>query len=76
MFDSPTGFRLPENPVLFPDLVVELASTRGASSSDEGPRSLTALRQKMTGCQRNGIRLGWVLIPAELAVDFEEIWAG
>jgi hypothetical protein len=30
-----------------PDLVVELASTSGASPSDEGPRGLTALRQKM-----------------------------
>ena len=32
---------------LCPDLVVELASTSGASPSDEGPRGLTALRQKM-----------------------------
>ena len=55
-----------------PDLVVELASTSGASPSDEGPRGLTALRQKMAAYQRNGARLGWLLIPAERAV---EIWA-
>jgi Uma2 family endonuclease len=49
-----------------PDLVAELASP-----SDEGPRSLTALRQKMADYQRNGALLGWLLIPAERAV---EIW--
>ena len=49
-----------------PDLVVELASP-----SDEGPRGLTALRQKMAAYQRNGARLGWLLIPTERAV---EIW--
>ncbi|WP_370525725.1 Uma2 family endonuclease [Synechococcus sp. CBW1004] len=42
-----------------------------ASPSDEGPRGLTALRQKMTAYQRNGARLGWLLIPAEQAV---EVW--
>jgi len=51
---------------LCPDLVVELASP-----SDEGPRGLTALRQKMAAYLRNGARLGWLLIPAERAV---EIW--
>ena len=51
---------------LCPDLVVELASP-----SDEGPRGLTTLRQKMAAYQRNGARLGWLLIPAERAV---EIW--
>ena len=97
LFDSSTGFRLPDDSVLSPDaslvaldrwqaltaeqrrtfaplcpdLVVELASTSGASPSDEGPRGLTALRQKMTAYQRNGARLGWLLIPAERAV---EIW--
>jgi Uma2 family endonuclease len=49
-----------------PDAVLELASP-----SDEGPRGLTALRQKMDAYQRNGARLGWLLIPAERAV---EIW--
>ena len=39
--------------------------------NDEGPRGLTALRQKMAAYQRNGARLGWLLIPAERAV---EIW--
>ena len=51
---------------LCPDLVVELASP-----SDEGPRGLTALRRKMTAYQRNGARLGWLLIPEEQAV---EVW--
>jgi Uma2 family endonuclease len=51
---------------LCPDLVVELASP-----SDEGPRGLTALRQKMAAYQRNGARLGFLLIPAERAV---EVW--
>jgi Uma2 family endonuclease len=92
VFDSSTGFRLPDDSVLSPDaslvslarwqaltaeqrrgfaplcpdLVVELASP-----SDEGPRGLTALRQKMAAYQRNGARLGWLLIPAERAV---EVW--
>jgi Uma2 family endonuclease len=92
LFDSSTGFRLPDDSVLSPDaslvalerwqalsveqrrgfaplcpeLVVELASP-----SDAGPRGLTALRQKMAAYQRNGARLGWLLIPAQQAV---EIW--
>ncbi|MEB3169471.1 MAG: Uma2 family endonuclease [Synechococcaceae cyanobacterium] len=53
-------------PPLCPDLVVELASP-----SDEGPRGLTALRQKMAAYQRNGARLGWLLIPQERSV---EVW--
>jgi Uma2 family endonuclease len=91
-FDSSTGFRLPDDSVLSPDvslvvldrwqglspeqrrgfaplcpdLVVELASSR-----DEGPRGLTARRQKMASYQRNGARLGWLLIPEQRAV---EIW--
>jgi hypothetical protein len=51
---------------LCPDLEVELANP-----SDAGPRGLTTLRQKMAAYQRNGARLGWLLIPAEQAV---EIW--
>ena len=51
---------------LCPDLVVELASP-----SDEGPRGLSALRQKMADYQRNGARLGWLLLPEERAV---EVW--
>ncbi|MEB3167826.1 MAG: Uma2 family endonuclease [Synechococcaceae cyanobacterium] len=51
---------------LCPDLVLELASP-----SDEGPRGLTALRQKMAAYQRNGARLGWLLIPQQRAV---EVW--
>ena len=56
---------------LFPDQVAEPASASGASPSDEGPRGLTALRQKMDAYQRNGARLGWLLIAAERAV---EVW--
>ena len=51
---------------LCPDLVVELASP-----GDEGPRGLTALRHKLAAYQRNGARLGWLLIPSERAV---EVW--
>ena len=84
LFDSSSGFRLPDGSVLSPDaslvaldrwqtlspeerrgfapicpdLVVELASP-----SDEDPRSLMALRRKMAAYQRNGARLGWLLIP-------------
>ena len=53
---------------LCPDLVVELASPSYA-----GPRGLTALRQKMAAYQGNGARHGWLLIPAERAVELEEI---
>lgn len=92
LFDSSTGFRLPDRsvlspdaallrlerwqaltpeqrrsfPPLCPDLVVELASP-----SDEGPRGVSALRQKMELYRRNGAQLGWLLLPAEQAV---EIW--
>lgn len=53
-------------PPLCPDLVVELASP-----GDSGPRGLTDLRQKMDAYQRNGARIGWLLIPQERAV---EVW--
>ena len=53
-------------PPLCPDLVVELAS-----SSDQGPRGLTALRHKMSAYQANGAQLGWLLIPEQQAV---EVW--
>ena len=52
---------------LCPDLVVELASP-----SDEGPRGVSALREKMAAYQRNGARLGWLLLPEERAV---EVWS-
>ena len=55
---------------LCPDLVIELASP-----SDEGPRGLTALRQKMAAYQRNGACLGWLLIPADQAVEIWELLA-
>jgi Uma2 family endonuclease len=93
LFDSSTGFCLPDGSVLSPDasivrekrwqaltpeerrgfaplcpdLVVELASSR-----DEGPRGLTALRRKMAAYQANGAQLGWLLIPDQQAV---EIWS-
>jgi len=60
-------------PPLCPDLVVEIASVRDASPSDEGPRGVTALRRKMDQYQANGARLGWLLLPKERAV---EIWRG
>ena len=92
IFDSSTGFLLPDGsvlspdaalvleerwqglspeqrrsfPPLSPDLVIELAS-----SSDEGPRGVAALRRKMDLYQANGARLGWLLLPHEQAV---EIW--
>jgi Uma2 family endonuclease len=49
-----------------PDLVIELASP-----SDQGPRGLKALRQKMELYRANGALLGWLLIPEQQAV---EIW--
>ncbi|MFU8884500.1 MAG: Uma2 family endonuclease [Cyanobacteriota bacterium] len=49
---------------LCPDLVVELASP-----SDEGPRGVGALREKMAAYQANGARLGWLLLPHEQAVE-------
>jgi Uma2 family endonuclease len=51
---------------LCPDLVVELASP-----IDEGPRGVSALRQKMAAYQANGARLGWLLLPDQQAV---EVW--
>ncbi|MCS5699581.1 Uma2 family endonuclease [Cyanobium sp. FGCU-52] len=92
LFDSSTGFRLPDGAVLSPDAslvalerwqVLRAEERRGfaplcpdlvvelVSPGDEGPRGLTALRRKMAAYQRNGARLGWLLIPQERAV---EIW--
>ena len=97
LFDSSSGFRLPDNSVLSPDAslvaldrwqALSEAERRGfaplcpdlvielARPSDEGPRGLTALRQKMAAYQRNGARLGWLLIPAERAVEIWEPLAG
>jgi Uma2 family endonuclease len=73
IFDSSTGFLLPDGSVLRPDLVIELAST-----SDEGHRGVAALRRTMDLYQANGVRLGWLLLPHELAeglgLDLDEIW--
>jgi Uma2 family endonuclease len=97
LFDSSSGFRLPDNSVLSPDAslvaldrwqALSEAERRGfaplcpdlvielASPSDEGPRGLTALRQKMAAYQRNGASLGWLLIPAERAVEIWDPLAG
>ena len=51
---------------LCPDLVVELASP-----SDENSHGVAALRRKMADYQRNGARLGWLLLPEQRAV---EVW--
>ena len=56
------------------DLVVELASAkganaRGASPSDEVPRGITSLRRKMDRYQANRAWLGWLLLPVERAVE-------
>lgn len=90
LFDSSTGFRLPDGSVfspdasalhldrwqaltaderrsfapLCPDLVVELASP-----SDQGPRGLNALRQKMELYRSNGAQLGVLLQPDQCAAD-------
>ena len=45
-------------PPLCPDIVVELASP-----SDQGPRGISALRQKMASYISNGAQLGWLLLP-------------
>jgi hypothetical protein len=92
IFDSSTGFRLPDGsvlspdaslvlqerwqaltpeerrsfPPLCPDVVVELASP-----SDDGPRGVTALREKMEHYRSCGAQLGWLLLPEDRAV---EIW--
>ena len=51
---------------LCPDLVVELASPH-----DEGLGGVSDLRRKMAQYQANGARQGWLLLPAQRAV---EIW--
>ena len=63
-FDSSTGFRLPDDSVLSLDPVL-----KQASPGEEGPRGLTALRRKLAAYQRDGARLGWLLIPSERAVE-------
>lgn len=50
--------------LLCPELVVELASP-----SEEGPRGVTALRQKMATYQANDASLGWLLLPHEQVVE-------
>ena len=53
-------------PPLCPELVVELASP-----SDQGPRGIRSLREKMATYLANGALLGWLIIPEQRAV---EIW--
>jgi Uma2 family endonuclease len=75
-FDSSTGFRLPDNSVLSPDAsLVALARWQALSANERrgfAPLCLIALRRKMAAYQRNGARLGWLLIPEEQAV---EVWS-
>jgi Uma2 family endonuclease len=59
------------SPPLCPDVVIQLASTSGASPSDQGPRGVSALRRKMAAYMANGARLGWLLFAEQRAV---EIW--
>jgi Uma2 family endonuclease len=49
-------------------VVIELASTSGASPSDQRPRGVSALRRKMAAYMANGARLGWLLFPEQQAV--------
>jgi Uma2 family endonuclease len=49
--------------------VIELASTIGASPSDQGPRGVYASRRKMAVYMANGARLGWLLFPEQRAVE-------
>lgn len=90
VFDSSTGFDLPNGATrspdlswvlrerlaqvpparhgrflpLAPDLVIELASP-----SDQRPVFREALREKLREFQDNGVRLGWLILPAERAVE-------
>jgi Uma2 family endonuclease len=67
-FDSSAGFRLPDNSVLSPDAAL-VALDRWQGLSAEQRRGFAPLCPE--SYQRNGARLGWLLIPAERAV---EIW--
>ena len=49
--------------------MVELASTNGASPSDKGPHTFTALPSMMVAYQANGARLGWLLNPHQQPVE-------
>jgi Uma2 family endonuclease len=49
---------------LAPDLVIELASP-----SDRRPVLREALREKLREFQDNGVQLGWLILPAERAVE-------
>jgi Uma2 family endonuclease len=57
---------------LCPDLVVELASTSGASPSDPPE----ALRRKLGSYMANGARLGWLLLPQARSVEVWEAGSG
>ena len=52
---------------LCPDLVAELASR-----SDKGLRGIAHLRRMMDVYQRNGARLGWLLLPEQRAGEAEQ----
>jgi len=57
---------------LCPDLVVELASTSGASPSN----APEALRRKMGSYMPNGARLGWLLLPQTRSAEVWEDGSG
>jgi Uma2 family endonuclease len=65
VFDSSTGFRLPDGSVLSPSVAA------GFSEGVEGPRGSEALQRKMAAYLTNGAQLGWLLFPQQRAV---EIW--
>lgn len=89
VFDSSTGFLLPDGSVLSPDAsLVRLERWQALTPEQRRsfpplcpdllvelarPRGLTALRRKMAAYQANGAQLGWLLIPEQQAV---EIWSG
>jgi Uma2 family endonuclease len=88
VFDSSTGFLLPDGSVRSPDAsLVDLERWRALTPEQRrgfpplcpdllvelaSPSDLTALRRKMASYQANGAGLGWLLIPEQQAV---EIWS-
>lgn len=70
VFDSSSGFHLPDGSVLSPDAaMVRLDRWQGLST--EQRRGFPPLRRKLAAYQANGAQLGWLLFPDERAV---EIW--
>ncbi len=63
IFESSTGFLLPDGSVLSPE----------QRPGDEGPQGFVALRHKIDLYQANGASLGWLLLPQEQSL---ELWRG